>query len=386
MVETQHAASLSLPDANYNAVMNKMIVSNLVHRPIRSLISIFAIAMEVTLILVLVGICFGILNDSKTRQQGIGGDAMVRPPGSSNLIGLSSAPMPIKVGQILERLPHVKAVAPVLMQAATGGTLETIYGIDVADYPLGAPFHYLSGGPFQGSDDMIVDDLFAESAHKKPGDTVEALNHTFHISGVVEHGAGGRKFVPITTLQDLIGAQNKATMFYVKLDDPKNYAAFREAVLKTPGMGQYNLTSMQEWLSLVTPERLPGFSIAINVIIGVGVCIGFIVIFQSMYTAVMERTREIGILKSLGASKAYIVNVILRETVVLALAGIIVGILISLITGVALRSRFRTLTVDIQNAWILQASIIAIVGAIIGALYPAFKAAQKDPIDALAYE
>jgi putative ABC transport system permease protein len=172
----------------------------------------------------------------------------------------------------------------------------------------------------------------------------------------------------------------------VKLDDPKNYGAFRDAVLKTPGMSQYNLTSMQEWLSLVTPERLPGFSIAINVIIGVGVCIGFIVIFQSMYTAVMERTREIGILKSLGASKVYIVNVILRETVVLAIAGIILGIAISLITGGALRSRFRTLTVDIENVWILRASMIAIVGAIIGALYPAFKAAQKDPIDALAYE
>src|SRR5205823_4599579 len=270
--------------------------------------------------------------------------------------GLSSAPMPIKVGRILGILPHVRAVAPVLMQAATGGTLETIYGIDVADYPLGAPFHYLSGGPFQGSDDMIVDDLFAESAHKKPGDTVEALNHTFRISGVVEHGAGGRKFVPITTLQDLIGAQNKATMFYVKLDDPKNYAAFREAVLKTPGMGQYNLTSMQEWLSLVTPERLPGFSIAINVIIGVGVCIGFIVIFQSMYTAVMERTREIGILKSLGASKSYIVRVILRETLLLAIGGIIFGILVSVVARAGIGVKWPTLPVQMTWAWVIYAT------------------------------
>ena len=366
--------------------MNKMIVSNLVHRPLRSLISIFAVAMEVTLILVLVGICYGILNDSKTRQQGIGADAMVRPPGSSNIIGLSSAPMPIKVGSILEKLPHVKAVAPVLMQAVTGGTLETIYGIDAANYPLGAPFHYLAGGPFQGPNDMIVDDLFADSAHKTVGDTVQALNHPFRISGVVAHGAGGRKFVPISTLQDLIGAQGKATMFYVKLDDPKNYALFKDEVLKTAGMSQYNLTSMEEWLTLVTPERLPGFSIAIKVIIGVGVCIGFIVIFQSMYTAVMERTREIGILKSLGASKIYIMNVILRETVLLAMAGILLGIGVSLVTGMALRSHFRTLTVDIEDHWIVRATIIALIGAVIGALYPAFKAAQKDPIDALAYE
>jgi putative ABC transport system permease protein len=101
---------------------------------------------------------------------------------------------------------------------------------------------------------------------------------------------------------------------------------------------------------------------------------------------VMERTREIGILKSLGASKTYIVNVILRETVVLAIAGIVLGIVVSLITGMALRSHYRTLTVDIENRWIWRATIIAVVGALIGALYPAFKAAQKDPIDALAYE
>ncbi len=366
--------------------MNKMIISNLVHRPIRSLISIFAVALEVTLILVLVGICFGILNDSKARQQGIGGDVMVRPPGSSNLIGLSSAGMPIKVGNILAKLPHVKALTPVLIQASSAGTLENIYGIDVHSYPLGAPFHYLSGGPFQGPNDIIVDDFYADSAHKKTGDTVDVLNHTFRISGVVEHGAGGRKFVPITTLQEMIGAQGKTTMFYIKLDDPKNYPAFRDEVLKTPGMEQYNVVSMQEYLSLITPERLPGFSIAINVIIGVGVCIGFIVIFQSMYTAVMERTREIGILKSLGASKTYIVNVVLRETIVLAIVGVLLGIVISLITGLALRSHFRTLTVDIENRWILQATLIALLGAIIGALYPAFKAAQKDPIDALAYE
>ena len=62
---------------------------------------------------------------------------------------------------------------------------------------------------------------------------------------------------------------------------------------------------------------------AIEIVIGIAVIVGFLVIFQSMYTAVMERTREIGILKSLGASKLYIVNVVLRETILLAIIGII---------------------------------------------------------------
>ena len=65
---------------------------------------------------------------------------------------------------------------------------------------------------------------------------------------------------------------------------------------------------------MMTPSNYPGLSTFIEVVIGISVIIGFIVIFQAMYTAVMERTREIGILKSMGASKFYIVNVILRET------------------------------------------------------------------------
>jgi putative ABC transport system permease protein len=124
----------------------------------------------------------------------------------------------------------------------------------------------------------------------------------------------------------------------------------------------------------------------INVVIAISVIIGFIVIFQSMYTAVMERTREIGILKSMGASKIYIVNVVLRETILLALCGIVVGILVSLAGRGVLVHKLPLLRVVVAGSWILRATLIAIVGALGGALYPAIKAAQKDPIDALAYE
>ena len=68
-------------------MMNKMIVANLVHRPLRSLISIVAIALEVTLILLIVGLSLGMLNDSRARQRGIGADVIVMPPGSSFIVG-----------------------------------------------------------------------------------------------------------------------------------------------------------------------------------------------------------------------------------------------------------------------------------------------------------
>ncbi len=143
---------------------------------------------------------------------------------------------------------------------------------------------------------------------------------------------------------------------------------------------------MAEYLSMMTASNLPGLSQFITVVICVAVIIGFIVIFQAMYTAVMERTREIGILKSMGASKFYIVNVILRETIVLAFGGIILGIFLSMVARRGIHAKLPTLPIQIDPNWITYAILIAIGGAILGALYPAFKAAQKDPIEALAYE
>jgi len=368
-------------------MMNKMVVANLVHRPIRSLISIVAIALEVTLILLIVGLCYGIMNDSKNRTAGIGADVIVQPPGSSFLTGISGAPVSVKVADILRRMPHVKVVSPVVWQIVTGGGLEVIDGIDLPSFEaLGGPFQYLQGGPFQGPNDVIVDDYIARQRHVRVGDTMEILNDKFRVAGIVENGRGARKFLPIATLQDLMGAKGKASVFYVKLDDPANADAVVAAVKAQPGMERYSVLSTPDYLSMMTPSHLPGFRPFIGVVIGVSLIIGFLVIFQSMYTAVMERTREIGILKSLGASKLYIVNVILRETVLLALAGIAVGIAISLAARVGIQHRWPLVHIDKSNLWMMRATIIAIVGAAAGAIYPAFKAAQKDPIDALAYE
>ena len=370
-------------------MMHKMVVANLAHRPLRSLISIVAIALEVTLILLIVSFALGMLNDSRQRQEGIGADVIVLPPGSSNLIGITGAPAPIKVADILAKLPHVQVVSPVIYQLVTQstGTPELIYGIDLQSYDaLRSQFHYLQGGPFQGPYDIIVDDFFAQSKRVKVGDIVEILNHEFRIAGIVEHGKGARRYLPMATLQDLSGARGKASAFYLKLDDPANADQVVEEIKNVPGMQTYVVHSMREYLSMMTPSNIPALAIFIKIVIGISVTIGFIVIFQAMYTAVMERTREIGILKSMGASKFYIITLILRETTALAIAGIILGTVISLLAGAGIHYRIPTLPVEINGGWIARTTVIAIIGALGGAVYPAYKAARKDPIEALAYE
>lgn len=365
--------------------MNKMIVSNLAHRPLRSLISVFAVALEVTLILLIVGFALGMLNDSNARQKGIGADVMVKPPGSSNFNAFSSAPVSVKVGDILRQQPHVVAVSPVVVQ--TTNKIELVYGIDLPSFEaLGGPMRYLQGRGFQQPYDMIVDEYYAARHKLRVGDTANILDHDFHVCGIVPQGRGSRVYLPIATLQDLTGAENKASMFYLKLDDPNHADAVAQQIKAIPGLENYNIMSIGEYLSLMSADNIPLLSTFIHIVISIAVVIGFIVIFQSMYTAVLERTREIGILKSLGASKLYIVRIILRETLLLAIVGIVAGIAISMVAAYAIHYKVPTVPVEFTSGWVLRATIIAVVGSMVGALYPAFKAAQKDPIDALAYE
>jgi len=369
--------------------MNKLIIANLLHRPVRSLISVTGIAVEIVLILVIIGLLLGILNDGRQRQQGMGADIMVQPPGTSFLMGLSGLPMSTKLADVLVKLPHVVAVAPVGVQLNTTGGVETIYGIDPESFTrIAGPFSYLAGGPFHKPDEVVVDDYFAKSNHVTVGSQVQMWNRRFRVTGIVEHGKGARKYIALSSMQQLVGSEGKASIFYIKLDDSaeENVKQVIRSINQLPGGDDLQVHSMREWLSLMTPSNLPGFSRVVTMVIVVAVTIGFIVIFQTMYTSVLERTHEIGILKSLGSSKLSVVNLVLRESILLAISGAAIGIAASFLARALIHSTFPTMNVLIQGRWIVYASIIAIVGAVLGGAYPAFQAAKKDPMEALAYE
>jgi putative ABC transport system permease protein len=367
--------------------MNKLVIGNLLHRPLRTFISVFAIAIEVVMILCIVAIMLGQVNGARNLASGIGADMMVQPPNASFLSGMSGAPVPAKIAQVLEKLPHITVAAPVIAVFSATGSVETIWGIDYPSFNALRPFVFVAGTPFQGPNDVIVDDYFARSDKgHHVGDIIPILNHEFRICGIVEHGKGGRKFLPIRTLGGLVSTPENASLFYIRSDDPNNQELIKKEILATPGLSDYQVKTMAEQLNMLTPEHLPAFTIALNVVIFIAAVIGFLAIFQSMYTAVMERTREIGILKSLGASKGYIVNVVLRESALISVCGIALGMGLTQLIHIWMSYRFPTLPFFATADWWFKGTGIALAGGILGAVYPALKAASKDPIDALAYE
>jgi len=367
--------------------MNKLIFANLLHRPVRSVISVMAVAIEVVMILSIVAIFMGMLDDQKSRVNGIGADLVFSPSNASFMNGVSGAPMSAKLAGFLDGMPHVAVASPVISNFSMTSSVEILYGIDYTSYNALKPFTWIAGGPFQGHYDVIVDDVFARTgAGHHVGDTIEILKHPFRICGIVEAGKGGRKLMPIDTFGELIGSEGKASLIYLKSDSPANEDAIRNEIAGTKGLEGYKVQPMSELLSLYTPSKFPGFDLALDVVITIAVVVGFLVIFQTMYTAVLERTREIGILKSMGASKVAIVSMVLRECAVLAIVGVLVGIAATYGVRTLLNMKFASFSFELTVAWMIRGAAIAFLGAGFGALYPAWMAARKDPIDALAYE
>jgi putative ABC transport system permease protein len=368
-------------------MINRMIVANVLHRPVRTIVSALAVAIEVSLIILVVGLTSGLLHEAARRVEGLGADVLVQPPGSSYFFGLSQAPMPIKIGDRLAEINRVQAVTPVLfLPVTTGSSLNVVYGIDPESFiRVTGGFIFLKGGMFTAAYDIIVDDWYSKANHIKLGQSFNLFDHSFRVVGLVEHGKGARLFIPLSTAQDLTGSLNKASIFFVKCTDPAYADDVVNVIKQLPG--NLHPLSIREYMSLMSStSSLPGLEAFVNALIAIALVIGFLVIFLSMYTTISERTREIGILKSLGASKAYIIAVILRETGLLCAVGVVLGIVGAFGIRKAVLEGFPTLSVDITADWAFRAAVLAVLGSLVGSVYPALKAASLDPIEALAYE
>lgn len=351
----------------------------------RSLLSILVIGVTVTMILCLVGVSHGVIEDTQRRARGVGADILIRPKNASLLSsGLS---MPQEMVAYFQKQPHV-AVAAGVYNVQVDSVFLGASGIDMDELNrLTGGFKFVDGGPFTGPNDLIVDEYTAAQKRYKVGQTVKVLNLEWRVAGIMENGKLSHMMMPIVTLQDKMSGNGKISIVYLKLDNPANTKDVIAALSQITALEGYPIYPMEEYAALWSVDSIPllkGFTI---VIVGIAVVIGFTVVCLSMYMAVLQRTREIGILKSLGGSKVFILRTILTEAVFLGLGGTILGIAMSYGAYWVIRTlQPGSLTMIIVYSWWPKAGAITLAGAVLGALYPGLTAAAHDPIEALAYE
>ncbi len=349
----------------------------------RTLLSIVAVGIEVTLMLTIVGLSQGMLADSQRRARGVGADIFIRPPGSS-VLSLSSAPLEEKYVPWVEKQPHVKMAVGMINHPAGGLLLVT--GIDLKAFNrMSGGFRYVAGEPPSRPDDMLVDTYYAQQNNLHVGSTIKLLERQWRVCGIIEEGRLARLVVPVDVLQSLTSNTGRISQIFVKVDNPENTnTVIRELKAKLPA---FQIYSLEEFVSMFSVDNVPGLRAFIWVIIGLSVVVGFLVVFLSMYTAVLERTREIGILKALGASPAFVLSILFRETFLLAVLGSVLGIGFSYGTRWLIMTFVpSSLSQMIVPDWWPIAGSIALTGAVLGAAYPGWRAARQDPIEALSYE
>jgi putative ABC transport system permease protein len=229
---------------------------------------------------------------------------------------------------------------------------------------------------------VIADDIIAQTRHLKVGSQITLLNHTFTVSGIVAHGKGARYFIPIRTAQEIAGAEKRVSMFFVR--SKGDTEPTRAQILAL--MPENSIRSLSEYVSLMTSSNLPQLRPFTRTMVSLGIVVSFLVVLLNMHTMVMERTREIGILKALGFSRFDVVRMLLGETLILTLIGTGSGIALTFLAQAILKATNPGLTILISTSWILSSVVLALFGATIGAVYPALRAASYDPVVALAYE
>jgi putative ABC transport system permease protein len=289
-----------------------------------------------------------------------------------------------KIPALLMQEPNVTFAMGTMVQPLSG--FDSITGLDLDDFRrLNGGFHYLQGGPLVNDNDILVDEYYAKQKHLEVGDTVNLVNHDWKVAGIVEGGKLARVCVKLSVLQALTGNPGHLSQIFIKVNDPSRAQAVVDALrVKYHG---YQIYTMEEFTSMLSINSVGMLKSFIGVVIGIAVVVGFIVVFMAMYTAVLERTREIGILKAVGSSSALILDILFRETLLLALLGSVVGIALTYGTQWLMKHVVpASLVQETVYGWWPIATGIAIAGALLGAIVPGVKAVKQDVTEALSYE
>lgn|GEM_PF-28354 len=366
-------------------VMDNLVLSNMTHRPARTLVSVLGVAVGVLLIAFTVGLAHGVLRERGRREGGVGAEIMVRAAGTIGLSGTQRPSMPVTTADEIGRIEGVRVAVPVLQKTDTSDTgfgLRVIDGVPFDDYARLAGLKVVDGRGLRGGDEAIVDSSWLEQRQAKVGDPFKIFGRDFRIVGVYEPPGGSRIKIPFETAQAEAGVEGLANAVLVSVDNPAEQEAVAERIHRAFPEDQIIFTSD---LPELYTASVPALNVFINVVVGVAAVISTLVILLAMYTTVTERTRQIGVLKSLGMSKAGVAWVIEQEALAVSVLGVVLGVLLTLGARFLVMS-FTSLTVDIEPRWLGVALLIGLAGGTLGALYPAVRAARQDPVEALSYE
>lgn len=366
--------------------MNNLVFSNMLHRPARTFVSVLGIGVGILLIVFTIGLANGSLRERAQREANVGAEIMFRAAGSIGL-GSEALKLPQTMASDLEKVEGVAAVVPIAQNSvpATDGITGSRFvdGVSYDGYAAMAGLQVVQGRKFtEGKDEMMSDAAWLERRKMKIGDKFSIYERDFEVVGTYEPSAGARIKIPLSTMQQQLGADDKVSAFLVKIKPGFTTQTVGDNLMARFPDNQIILTSELEELYM---QGLPALNVFLDVVVGVAGGISALIILLTMYTTVTERTRQIGVLKSLGMPNVTIAWTIVQEALLISLGGILVGVLSTVGLKYAL-AKWTTLTVSVEPKIVGMIVLIGALSGVIGALYPGIRAARMDAVEALSYD
>lgn len=365
--------------------MDNLIASNLRQRPVRTLVSVAGVALGVCLVMLFTGLSRGMSNDLQRRASNLRTEIIFTRPGSMQLTS-SSANLNVKYVEELKAVDGVEEALPVVvyvLQGTRGFGLERIEGVEWENYARVNGLRLDSGRAPATNDEVVVDEVKARNNGLSVGSVLKLLgNRPYRVVGIYSPESNARVKTSLASMQEVLESPGKCSYILVKVRDGVNKAEVARRIdQRLPG----NKIQFTDEVFASIEKTIPYLGVFLRVLVGLAAVVSGLVVMLAMYTTVTERTREIGILKALGASRGYIVGIIEKEALLISLFGLGAGFLLSFVTGLLIH-RLYDLSFEFSWQWGLTAAVIGILGGALGALYPALRASNLDAVSALAYE
>jgi putative ABC transport system permease protein len=365
--------------------MESLIISNLKQRPLRSLVSIAGVALGVVLVMLFSGLARGMTSDVERRASNMRAEIIFTRAGASGTLASTATNVSTKYVDLLKQIDGVADAVPVVKYFFEGGKgigFEQIEGVDWNQYASLNGMRLDAGRPPQGDAEVVVDEVKARDNGLSVGSKIKIFgNREFTVAGIYSPESGARVKMPIGGMQSLLEAGDKCSLILVKAGNVDAKTLARRIDEKLPG----NQVQLTHDIVNTIEKNIPFLGVFLRVLVVLAGTVSALVVMLAMYTTITERTREIGILKAMGASRAFIVGVIEKEAVAISILGLLVGFVIAIVAGACIH-RVYGLFFEFGLDWAAVAALIGLFGGAVGALYPALRASNLDPVSAISYD
>ena len=365
--------------------MDNLITSNIRQRPIRTLVSVAGIALGVCLVMLFTGLAQGMSDDMQRRASNLRAEIIFTRPGSMQLTS-SSANLSTKYVDRLKEIDGVEDALPVIVNVLQGNRgigLERIEGVDWEPFGRMNGIRIVAGRAPQANDEVVIDETKARSNKLGVGSVLKLFgDRPYQVAGIYSPESTARVKMSLMAMQDVFESPGKCTYIMIKVRNGIDKAEVAKRIAtQLPG----NKIQFTSDIFTSIEQSIPYLRVFLRVLVALAAVVSALVVMLAMYTTITERTREIGILKALGASRGYIVGIIEKEAIIISLIGLAVGFVLSFMAGFVIH-RLYGLFFEFSWTWGLTAAGIGILGGAVGALYPALRASNLDAVNALAYE